>query len=88
MYKHAHVVLQIYDGFTPIEKVKLTSLFYWVNITEIPPKYETPDWIKDVAGVAGKSRVMMNPCLLEPVKLGFMWNMRSRFFSFGENSSF
>ena len=52
IYKKEPIILQLYDGFSPVDSVKLTSLFYWVNITNIPAKFETPDWIKDVVAVA------------------------------------
>ncbi|XP_062013980.1 uncharacterized protein LOC133730397 [Rosa rugosa] len=53
-FNQALVVLQEYDGVSPIHEIDLTSLFFWVRIGNIPPLFEEPDMIKSIASVAGK----------------------------------
>lgn len=31
----------------------MISVFFWVNITKIPPRFEEPDWMCYVASVVG-----------------------------------
>ena len=53
-YQQVPVVIQLYDGVKSIKSLAMDSLFFWVRIQNILPKYEIPENFPGITSVAGR----------------------------------
>ncbi|XP_024172097.1 uncharacterized protein LOC112178132 [Rosa chinensis] len=56
-FNKAPVILQDYDGLSPLQAIKMETLLFWVKITNIPPALEVKETIMNVASIVGSLEI-------------------------------